>query len=90
MFQVGYLKPFSEEPTSIELEFQEQFIDLQHDDECRLNLKEDRYDLFWCQVANKYPLLWKEARIWVLSIPTPYLVEKEFSAVTLMLSKQRN
>jgi len=27
---------------------------------------------------------------WVLSFPTSHLVEKEFSAVTLMLSEQRN
>ena len=84
------LKPFCAEPTDIELELQEQFIDLQSDDESRLSFKEDRYDLFWCQVASKYPLLWKEAIMWVISFPTSYLVEKGFSAVTLMLSKQRN
>ena len=84
------LQLFCAEPTDVELELQEQFIDLQSDDESRLSFKEDRYDLFWCQVASKYPLLWKEAIMWVISFPTSYLVEKGFSAVTLMLSKQRN
>ena len=89
MFQTGYLSQATES-TDIEVELQEQLIDLQNDDESKMNFKDDRYDLFWCQVADKYELLWKEARMWVLSFPTSYLVEKGFSAATLMLSKQRN
>ena len=42
------------------------------------------------KVSDKYPLMWNEVRAWILSFPTSYLVEKGFSAVTLLLSKQRN
>ena len=34
--------------------------------------------------------MWNEVRAWILSFPTSYLVEKGFSVVTLLLSKQRN
>jgi len=84
------IKPFSAEPADIEIELQEELIDLQHDDESKAHFTNDRYDLFWCKVAGKYELLWNEARMWILSFPTSYLVEKGFSAVTLMLSTQRN
>ena len=46
--------------------------------------------MFWCKASGKYPLIWKEVRAWVLSFSTSYLIEKEFSALTLLLSKQRN
>ena len=74
----------------IRVELQEQLIDLQYDNEFKVFFKKDHYDLFWCQIVDKYHLLWKEPRMWVLSFPTSYLVEKGFSAVNLMLSKQRN
>ena len=77
---------FSADPADLKVEVQDQFIDLQNDVEFKMNFEEDRYDIFWC----KYPLIWNEVRAWVLSFPTSYLVEKGFSAVTLLLSKQRN
>ena len=54
------------------------------------NLWPTLYNTFWCQASGKYPLIWNEVRALVLSFLTSYLVEKGFSAVTLLLSKQRN
>ena len=74
----------------IRVELQEQLIDLQYDNEFKVFFKKDHYDLFWCQIVDKYHLLWKEPRMWVLSFPTSYLVVKGLSAVILMLSQQGN
>ena len=84
------IQPFSTDAADLKVELQNQFIDLQNDGESKINFKEDRYDVFWCKIFEKYPLMWNEARAWILSFPTSYLVEKGFSAVTLLQSKQRN
>ena len=84
------MQPFSTDPAYLKLELQNQSIDLQNDHESKINFKENKFDVFWCKVSEKYPLMWNETRAWILSIPTSYLVEKEFSAVTLLQSKQRN
>ena len=78
------IQPFSAEPTYLKVELQDQFIDLQN--EFRMNFKEDRYHIFWGKASGKYPLIWNEVKAQVLSFPTSYLVEKEFSAATLLLS----
>ena len=71
-------------------ELQEDLIDLQNDEKTKAMFKTDRYDLFWCKLSDKYPLLSKFVKLHVLSFPTSYLVEKGFSAVTLLLLKQGN
>ena len=78
------IQPFSAADLIVELH--DQFIDLQNDD----NFEEDRYDIFWYTASGKYSLIWNELRAWVLPFPTSYVVEKGFSVVTLLLSKQRN
>lgn len=83
-------QPFTADPMHIKTELQEDLIDLQNDEEAKAMFIGDRYDLFWCKLSDKYPLLWKFVKLHVLSFPTSYLVEKGFSAVTLLLSKQRN
>ena len=52
--------------------------------------QKDMYDIFWCKASGKYQLISNEVRAWVLFFPTSYLVEKEFSAMTQLLSKQKN
>jgi len=42
------------------------------------------------KVSGCYPALWNTAKIYFNAFPTSYLVEKGFSAVVFLLSKQRN
>ena len=74
------IQPFSADPADLKVELQDQFIYFQNGDEFKMNYEEDRYDIFWCKASGKYQLIWNEVRAWVLSFPTSYLVEKEFSA----------
>jgi len=50
---------------------------LQNDDKSK-----EPHDLLSCQVGDRYQRHWKEARVWVSSFPTSYLLEKGFLAVT--------
>nr|XP_039259580.1 SCAN domain-containing protein 3-like [Styela clava] len=84
------VQPFSAEPADLKVELQDQFIDLLHDEESKMDFTDDRYDVFWCRSSSKYPTIFEEVEPWILSFPTSYMVEKGFSAVTLLLSKQRN
>ena len=40
--------------------------------------------------VNKFPNLWQVAKLLVLALPTSYLVERGFSAIVQLLTKQRN
>nr|XP_039259582.1 SCAN domain-containing protein 3-like [Styela clava] len=84
------VQPFSAEPADLKVELQDQFIDLLHDEKSKMDFTDDRYDVFWCRSSSKYPTIFEEVEPWILSFPTSYMVEKGFSAVTLLLSKQRN
>ena len=83
-------QPLSSDPADLKVELQDQFIDLQNDDKFKMKFTEDMYDIFWCKASGKYPLIWNKVRPWILSFPTSCFVEKWFSAVTLLLSKQSN
>ncbi len=47
---------------------------------------------FWLQkeISDCYPVLWNKVKIYFIAFPTSYLIERGFSAVTLLLSMQRN
>ena len=47
---------------------------------------------FWMAIPgrNKFPNLWKVAKLLVLALPTSYLAERGFSAVVQLPMKQRN
>ena len=81
------IQPFFTDPADLKVELQDQFVDLQNDDETKMNFKEDRYDVYWCKASDKYRLMWNEVRAWIFSFPTSYLDEKGFSALTQLLSK---
>ena len=55
-----------------------------------MNFEEDRYNTFWCKVLGKCPLIWNKVKSMGSFIFDALLGEKGFSAVTLLLSKQRN
>ena len=84
------IQPFFADAADLKVELQDQFIYLQNDGKPKMNFKKDRYDIFWCKAFGKYLLICNEVRARVLLFPTSYLIEKGFSAVTLLLSKQKN
>ena len=51
------IQPFSTDAADLKVELQDQFIDLQNDDEFKMNFEEDRYDIFWCKAFGKYLLI---------------------------------
>ena len=84
------VKPFSADVTKAPFEIQEELIDIQNDEEAKAIYKDGRYDVLWAEMSDRYPGLWNDAKLLVLSFPTSYLVEKGFSAVTTILTKKRN
>jgi hypothetical protein len=50
------------------------------------------YQEFWLQkeIPDRYPAVWGEIKKLLISLPTSYLVERGFSVVVRLLSKQRN
>ena len=50
------------------------------------------FERFWQRVSkrNKFPNMWKVAKLLTLAFPTSYLVERGFSAVMQLMTKQRN
>ena len=54
--------------------------------------KSQQYQEFWLRqaVSERYPSLWKAAKIFFIAFPTSYLVERGFSVVSQILTKSRN
>ena len=44
----------------------------------------------WLHCSAKFPLLWNEVKLFFIAFPSSYLVEKGFSAVNNILTKNRN
>jgi hypothetical protein len=42
------------------------------------------------EIPDRYPAVWREIKKPLISFPTSYLVERGFSVVVRLLSKQRN
>ena len=74
-----------------ELELQEELLILKNDFEIKPSFKKSYHD-FWLQVSipERYPNLWKAVKIFFIAFPSTYMAERGFSAVTQILSKQRN
>ena len=70
---------------------EEDLISLQNDVELKPRFKKSYQD-FWLQkkISEHYPALWKTVKMLVIAFPTSYLVERGFSAVAQLVSKQRN
>jgi len=85
------LDPFSfESVEDLEPHLQMEFIDLKHDCEAQLVFKQVGYELAWIKLKDTYPQLWQQVKLLLLSFPSTYLVEKRFSVVVQLLTKQRN
>ena len=70
---------------------EEELVSIQNDIELRPKFKKSYQD-FWLQKKNSdcYPVLWNKVKMYLVVFPTSYLVERGFSAVTLLLSEQRD
>lgn len=70
---------------------EETIIELQNDVEMKPKFK-NSFEDFWLQkkISERYPTLWAVVKKFLLCFPTSYLVEKGFSAVSRLLTKQRN
>ena len=82
-----FTEPSTEEPTHQE----EELVSLQNDEDLKPKFKTS-YQAFWMQIAipKRYPILWKDIKLFFIAFPTSYLVERGFSAVSRLLTKQRN
>ena len=86
------MSPFTTNLQMAELEIQEQLAELQADIEARIEFNQLGYMNFWLQTKNilSMPLLWQRTKLLILAFLTSYLVEKGFSAVMRLHTKQRN
>ncbi|XP_076044738.1 protein FAM200C-like [Oratosquilla oratoria] len=74
-----FVDPFIANISEVDVTLYESVIELQNDTTARFQ-----------DVYEKYPLLWKEVKLFLLAFPTSYLVETGFSRVMHLLSKTRN
>ena len=84
------INPF-ENTDTIELELQEEIIELSANEQLKLQFK-NGYKNFWLhkEIATLYPAIWDEAKKFFIAFPSSYLVERGFSAVTNLITKNRN
>lgn len=83
------INPFSD--PEVDGVVEEQLIELQNDIELKPKFKKS-YQEFWLQkeISDRYPALWTVVKKLLVAFPTSYLVERGFSVVIQLLSKQRN
>ncbi|GBN04485.1 hypothetical protein AVEN_112733-1 [Araneus ventricosus] len=62
---------------------QEELLELSTNEELKAKFKKG-YQTFWLQaeIPEKYPGLWEIAKKFLIALPSSYLVERSFSAVT--------
>ena len=86
------IDPFS---TTVPTTLGEEIVSFQNDEDPKSKFK-NSYQAFWMQaVISKrylYPMytLWKNIKLFFIASATSYQVERGFSAVTRLLTKQRN
>ena len=83
------LDPFMD-VQDVDDKFQSELIGLQNDEELKVKFQKSYRD-FWLQqqLHQQYPLLWDKVQVLFVAFPTSYLVERGFSVVSLLLTKQR-
>ena len=86
------IDPFCVDVTTVSLYLQKELIDMQSDCEEKARFTMMGYERFWMAISgrNKFPNLWKIAKLLVLAFPISYLVERGFRAVVQLVTKQRN
>ena len=86
------IDPFTTNIETLDLQLQEEFIDLQNDIECNAIFTQCGYSEFWMknEVSERYLHIYQAVKFMFVPFPSSYLVEKGFSAVISLLTKQRN
>ena len=85
------LDPFSFEAVDkLDNSLQTEFLDLKYDCEAKIIFKQNGYELAWVKLMDTYPQLWGKTEPVLISFPSTYLVEKGFSSVVQLLTKQRD
>ena len=86
------LNPFTHVCESdINLVIQEELIGVKNDFELKPLFKKTYAD-FWLQkeIPERYPNLWEAIKLYFLAFPSSYMAERGFSAVSKLITKQRN
>ncbi|KAI6655714.1 Protein ZBED8 [Oopsacas minuta] len=86
------INPFRTNIETLDPQFQEEFIDLQNDIECNAIYTQCGYSAFWMKkkVSERYPHIFQTVKLMSVAFPSSYLVEKGFSTVVNLLTKQSN
>ena len=87
-----YCSPLKFGVAEQEAKYQEELIELQHDDQSKTRFLQQGYKNVWynSDVTMRYPKLWEAVKPLLLSFASSYLVEVGFSSVTKLLTKERN
>ena len=85
------IDPFTEPSTEVPTHLEEELVNLQNDEDLKPKFKTS-YQAFWIQTAipKCYPTLWKDIKLFFIAFLTSYLVDRGFSTVSRLLTKQRN
>lgn len=84
------INPYGDiEETDVTL--QEELIGISTNEELKVQFR-NGYQQFWLQkdIPVTYPVLWNTARKFLIAFPSSYLVERGFSAVINLITKNRN
>ena len=84
------VNPFQADANNADPNLVEELIDLQNDFEGEVLFPQIGYEAFWPKEQVKYPHLWEKIKSLLLAFPSSHLVEKGFSSVLQLLTKQRN
>ena len=85
------ISPFTVNAADVDVSLQETIIEMQSDEVLLAKFKNRNHDIWKINdTAEKYPLLWQKAQLYVIAFPSSYLVESGFSHVSHLLSKSRN
>lgn len=84
--------PFTADSSSASIEVQESLIGLQTDEEMKAHFRMMGIESFWAKVSNspQYSNIWEQVKLLFVAFPSSYLVERGFSAVLALKTKQRN
>ena len=82
---------FTEPSTEVPTHLEEELVSLQNAEDLKPKLKTS-YQAFWMQTAipKRYPTPGKDIKLFFIAFPTSYLVVRGFSAVSRLLTNQRN
>jgi hypothetical protein len=90
-FSVNFLSRVLEvNAVDVDIVLQEYLIELQSDITAQARFKNNKHFWISSEIANNFPHLWEEAKLFFIRFPSSYIVESGFSRVLHLLSKARN